>query len=89
MRVTEAAQKAGSKILAITDSMVAPIALRADSVLIFSTEPPSFFPSVAAAVALVEVLIEQLVVKDGKQAISAIQLAETQLHQTGAYLLDK
>lgn len=89
MRVTEAAQKAGCKVLAITDSVVAPIALRADGILIFSTDTPSFFPSVAAAVALTETLIEQLVAKEGKRAISGIALAEKQLHQTGAYLLAK
>ncbi|GAB2887260.1 MurR/RpiR family transcriptional regulator [Paralcaligenes sp. KSB-10] len=86
LQVAQAAHKAGCKVLAICDSVLAPMAHEADGVLLFSTETPSFFPSVAAAQALIEVLIEQLMVKSGKQAVSEIELAETQLHQTGAYL---
>lgn len=86
LRVAHAAQRAGSRVLAICDSAVAPIALDADCVLLFSTETPSFFPSSAAASALVELLIEQLLAKAGKQAITRIEDAEDQLHQTGAYL---
>src|SRR5690606_3546425 len=86
LRVAQAAKQAACRILAICDSAVAPIALKADCVLLFSTETPSFFPSSAAATALVELLIEQLLAKAGKQAIGRIEAAENQLHQTGAYL---
>lgn len=86
LRVADAAQRAGSRVLAICDSAVAPIALNADCVLLFSTDTPSFFPSSTAATALIELLIEQLLTKAGKQAVSRIEAAEEQLHQTGAYL---
>ncbi|MGB3290534.1 MAG: MurR/RpiR family transcriptional regulator [Burkholderiaceae bacterium] len=86
MRVAQAARMAGSRILAICDSVVAPIALDADCVLVFSTETHSFFPSSAAAVTLVEILIEQLLAKAGKPAIDGIASAEDQLHRSGAYL---
>ncbi|MCC2596091.1 MurR/RpiR family transcriptional regulator [Pusillimonas sp. MFBS29] len=86
LRVAQAAQQAGSRVLAICDSAVAPIALNADCVLLFSTDTPSFFPSSTAATALIELLIEQLLTKAGKQAIKRIEAAEEQLHQTGAYL---
>ncbi|MDS1140156.1 MurR/RpiR family transcriptional regulator [Pusillimonas sp. SM2304] len=86
MRVAKAAHQAGSRVLAICDSIVAPIALDADCVLLFTTDTPSFFPSSAAAIALIELLIEQLLAKAGKQAIAGIERAENQLHQTGAYL---
>ena len=86
LRVSRAAHDAGAKVLAICDSIVAPIALKADAVLVFATGTPSFFPSSAAAVALVEILVEQLLAKAGKQAIAGLERAETQLHQTGAYV---
>jgi len=85
VRVYEAARAANSKVLAICDSLVAPIALEADQVLLFNTDVPSFFPSSSASVALVELLVEQLLVKTGKRAVSGIEEAEKQLHQTGAY----
>ncbi|WP_308217636.1 MurR/RpiR family transcriptional regulator [Paenalcaligenes niemegkensis] len=43
VRVYEAARAANSKVLAICDSLVAPIALEADQSLLFSTDVPSFF----------------------------------------------
>lgn len=89
LRVLRAARQSGAGVVALCDSIVAPIALDADCVLVFSTESPSFFPSSAAAVALVEVLVEQLLAKAGKQAVKGIEIAEDQLHQTGAYLNTK
>src|SRR3546814_17105619 len=85
MRVAQAARQARSRILAICDSVVAPIALDADCVLIFPTETQSFFPSSAAAVALLEHLMEQLLAKAGKQALDRISNAEEQQQPTGPY----
>jgi DNA-binding MurR/RpiR family transcriptional regulator len=86
LRVASAARQAGCRVIALTDSTVAPIALDADCTLLFSTESPSFFPSITAGVAVVEALVEQLLAKQGKGAIKALELAEGQLHQTGAYV---
>lgn len=85
VRVYEAARKTGCKILSLCDSPVAPIALEADCNLLFSTEMPSFFPSCSASVALVEVLVEQVLARTGRRAISGLEHAETQLQQIGAY----
>ena len=87
--VAQAARHAGARVVALCDSVVAPIALEADCVLVFSTETPSFFPSSTAASALVEILIEQLLAKAGKEAVDGIARAEDELHQTGAYLSAK
>src|SRR3546814_8017615 len=88
MRVAQAARQAGSRILAICDSVVAPIALDADCVLIFTKETQSFFTSRAAAVALVEILIEKLLAKAGKQTLDGIAQAEAETKRTGAYMTD-
>lgn len=86
LRVVQAALKARCTVLALCDSVLAPIATDAGAVLLFPTDTPSFFPSVASAQVLVEVLIEQLMARSGRQAVSEIELAEAQLRQTGAYL---
>jgi DNA-binding MurR/RpiR family transcriptional regulator len=86
VRVADAARQAECRIIALCDSVLAPIARLADNTLLFSTETPSFFPSSASAAALVELLIEQLLAKAGSQAIRGLENAENQLHQTGAYL---
>src|SRR5690606_24232379 len=62
------------------------IALDADCVLAFPTETPAFFPSSSAAVALIEILTEQLRAKAGKQAGNDIARTEGQLHQAGECL---
>lgn len=85
IRCVDAARAAGCKIIALTDSSVSPIALKADCVLPFSVESPSFFPSIAAGVAAVETLLAQLLAKQGRGAVNALEAAEGQLHETGAY----
>ncbi|GAB7549133.1 MurR/RpiR family transcriptional regulator [Cupriavidus sp. PET2-C1] len=86
VRVADAAREAGCRVIALTDSTVAPIALRADCTLLFSIDSPSFFPSITAGVAVAEALVEQLLAKKGKGAIKALEHTEGQLHQTGAYV---
>ena len=66
VRVAEAARRAGSKVIALSDSVAAPIALKADCTLVFSVDSPSFFPSISAGMALVEALVQQLLAQEGK-----------------------
>jgi len=86
LRVASAAREAGCKVVALTDSTVAPIALEADCTLLFAIDSPSFFPSITAGVAMVEALVEQLLARKGRGAIRALEQTEGQLHRTGAYL---
>ncbi len=89
LRVATAAREAGCKVIALTDSTVAPIALEADCTLLFAIDSPSFFPSITSGVTMVEALVEQLLARKGKGAIRALEQTEGQLHRTGAYLPDK
>lgn len=85
VRVAEAAQAQGCKLIAITDSAVSPIALNADAVLIFTHESPSFFPSLIAASAIAESLVAHLLALEGKSAVEQLEAAESALHAKGAY----
>jgi DNA-binding MurR/RpiR family transcriptional regulator len=86
-RVAEVALEKGSRLIAITDSAVSPVALNADSVLIFSHESPSFFPSLVAATAIAESLVAQLLALEGTEAVEQLEIAERSLHAKGAYVL--
>ncbi len=86
VRVAEAALEKGSKLIAITDSAVSPIALNADKVLIFSHESPSFFPSLVAATAIAESLVAHLLALEGAGAVEQLEQAERSLHAKGAYV---
>jgi DNA-binding MurR/RpiR family transcriptional regulator len=85
VRVAEAAVSQGSELIALTDSVVSPIALNADQVLLFSHDTPSFFPSLLAANAVAELLVAQLLSFEGPDAIERLDLSETALHRHGAY----
>ena len=86
--VLERSTKVGAHIIAVTDSRAAPQALSAEHALIFSARSPSFFPSVAAAVALTEALLEQLVAIGGGEVVASIESAERQLFECGAYVTE-
>lgn len=86
VQVADAAKRAGSKLIALTDSAVAPIALQADHTILFSHDSPSFFPSMAAAVAVAESLIELVISLDDDKAVKRLEHAEEELYQSGAYV---
>jgi DNA-binding MurR/RpiR family transcriptional regulator len=87
LQVLEAARGAGARVIAFTDSSASPLALGADVAVLFSVDSPSFFPSVAAGVAATEALLEILVAESGANVAEAIERAEQQLFDSGAYLL--
>ncbi|MGH8788490.1 MAG: MurR/RpiR family transcriptional regulator [Cupriavidus necator] len=84
--VVEAAKAAGARVIALTDSSTSPLALAADVSVLFSAASPSFFPSVAAAVAVTEALLELLVADAGEPVAQQIDRAEQHLFDSGAYL---
>jgi DNA-binding MurR/RpiR family transcriptional regulator len=84
-RVAQAARDRGAKVVALTDSVVAPIALLADQHLLFSVSGPSFFPSQVGAVAAAESLLAMLALRGGEQAVQQIEAAERDLYASGAY----
>ncbi len=87
LAVIDAAKSVGAHLVALTDSSASPLALATDNPVLFAVNSPSFFPSVAAAVATAEVLLELLVVDAGEGAARRIDRAEKQLFDSGAYLL--
>ena len=70
-RVAQAAKAQGSRIVAITDSAVSPIALHADAQLIFTHDSPSFFPSLVAAHAMAEALVAPAPARNVHSSLSA------------------
>jgi DNA-binding MurR/RpiR family transcriptional regulator len=86
LAVARAAKAARAKVLAITDSLASPLSLLAEETLLFSILSPSFFPSIAAGIAVVEALLELLASRAGKAVVKRIDDAEAQLFESGAYL---
>ncbi len=84
--VLGAARRAGSKIVALTDSPLSPLAQDAASTLYFSADSPSFFPSVVSAMGIAECLLAMMVAKHGDRAVDKIASAERFLLDSGAWV---
>jgi DNA-binding MurR/RpiR family transcriptional regulator len=86
--VAEVARLHRAPIVTLADSKAAPIARHADVTLRFSIESPSFFPSIAAAVAIVEALAATMLAREGPAAAARVRETEADLRALGAYLPD-
>ena len=86
MVAVETAQQRGAHVVALTDRSTSPLALAADAAVLFAAESPSFFPSVTAAMAATEALLELLVADAGEAVAQQIDRSEQQLFDSGAYL---
>jgi DNA-binding MurR/RpiR family transcriptional regulator len=81
----ECAKRARAKVVAVTDSVLAPIALAADETVLFSVTSPSFFPSIVGGVSVAESLLGLIVAREGKGVVRRIESAERQLFESGTY----
>lgn len=89
LELAQAAKERGARVVALTDSDTSPLARMADHTALFAVDSPSFFPSVAAGMALVEALLEQLVAQGDAQLPQRIQKAESALVDSGVYVQGK
>lgn len=69
----------GVPVVAITDSVVAPVADRAQHAILVSIESPSFFHAMAPAFSAAEILASLVAGRGGDLALRALQATEAQL----------
>ncbi|WP_298722057.1 MurR/RpiR family transcriptional regulator [uncultured Ferrovibrio sp.] len=74
-----------TRIIAITDSRVSPLAKAAHECLLVPTETPSFFHAITPAFATAETLIALVAARAGETALFAIRNAEDQLNAFGTF----
>jgi DNA-binding MurR/RpiR family transcriptional regulator len=84
--VADHVRAAGAALVALTDSGASPLARKAQVLLQFEVASPSFFPSVAAGVALTEALLERLVADGGDSVVRRIEKVEHGLFDSGIYV---
>lgn len=81
-----AAAEAKCTLVAIVDSVSAPIAESATVILTFGADTPGFFPSLTACTALVQAFVACLYVRAGKAARKALRQTEARIAAHTAYL---
>jgi len=72
IEAAEFALSRGARMIYLTDSKAAPLASRADVLLLQKTASPQFFPSMVAVMSALETLIAVIVAQGGEKAIRNI-----------------
>jgi DNA-binding MurR/RpiR family transcriptional regulator len=79
------AREQGAKVLVVTDSRSSPIASLADHLLLLPTESPQFFPSMTAALALLESLMALIVSRGDRETVATIERTDRLRREKGVY----
>lgn len=80
------ARERGAAVIAVTDSLVAPIARQAPACVIVPTATASFLPTVAPALIAVECIAALVTARRGKRALAAMADTEAHLDRFGTYM---
>ncbi|CEF41877.1 RpiR family transcriptional regulator [Acetobacter senegalensis] len=84
------AQSIGCKIIAIVDSLAAPITEGACHVLLFSpAQSPGFFPSLTGAFAIVQALVSASFAIGGEDTLKQLHETEKRLSKLSTFVSDK
>jgi DNA-binding MurR/RpiR family transcriptional regulator len=81
----EYAASLGCPIIAMTDSEVSPLNLRAAHTIFVDPSSPSFFDSIVEPLIVIEALLALLMARGGRTAITNLRNSEDQLSRFGAY----
>lgn len=89
VETVELASAQGIKVIALSDSAASPIVIRSKHSFILHSDTPQFFPSVVAAVALLETLIAFVIAEAGPSVVADIERFHERRHELGIYTGDK
>ncbi len=79
----------GTRVIALTDNVLSPIATMADHSFFLSTECPQFFPSHVCATMFFEALVGMIIRERGTKAQQHIAAVERQNHKLNEYWQDE
>jgi DNA-binding MurR/RpiR family transcriptional regulator len=86
VEILKGVRKAGAKVIAMTDSELAPIAEDADATLVLPVDFPSFFQSHVAVLSLMNALIRGVAERDREFTLEALRRHETAWLANGIYV---
>ena len=75
----------GAEVVAITDSLVSPLAALTPHLLLVGTDGPALFKSVVPAFAIAQALVAQMLAQGGQSALDAVAESEHQLDRFETY----
>ena len=75
----------GADVVAVTDSLVSPLAALTPHLLLVGTDGPALFKSVVPAIAVAQALVAQMLAQGGQSALDAVAQSEYQLDRFDSY----
>lgn len=75
----------GASLVAVSDSLVSPLAALTPNLLLVGTDGPSLFKSVVSAMAVAQALVAQMLAQGGQEALDAVAESERQLDRFEFY----
>lgn len=85
VKVTAFAAEKGTRVVALTDSLVSPLAANAQATIIIDTASPSYLQSLVPALGQIQALLALVVAEGGEAALTAIDRTEHEMDAFGAY----
>ncbi|GLQ05790.1 MurR/RpiR family transcriptional regulator [Sneathiella chinensis] len=79
------AREVGAGLVAITDSVVSPLAKEAGASFVVGNRSPSFYRSLVGALAIVQALVAALVNRLGEEAVTALERSDSILRSNNTY----
>lgn len=81
----EYARTHGCPVIAMTDTELSPLSLRANQTIFVDPSAPSFFDSIVVPLTVIEALVAVMMARGGKKALEHLRISEAQLSQFSAY----
>ena len=75
----------GAEVVAVTDSLVSPLAALTPHLLLVGTDGPALFKSVVPVIAVAQALVAQMLAQGGQGALDAVAESEQQLDRFDTY----
>ncbi|MDH3739840.1 MAG: MurR/RpiR family transcriptional regulator [Alphaproteobacteria bacterium] len=75
----------GADVIAVTDSLVSPLAALTPHLLLVGTDGPAIFKSIVPAMAVAQTLVAQMLAQGGQSALDAVAESELQLDRFETY----
>jgi DNA-binding MurR/RpiR family transcriptional regulator len=75
----------GADVVAVTDSLVSPLAALTPHLLLVGTDGPALFKSIVPVIAVAQALVSQMLAQGGQGALDAVARSEYQLDRFDSY----
>ncbi len=83
------ARQQGLHVVAVTDSVLSPVARQAQTAIVIGNATPSLFPSVVPALSVAQTLVALLLANGGADSLREIARSEAQLDQFSVYTQER